>query len=148
MFDLLRTKTLNIEHKNTEYQNHHCKAVSEYTEGESILFRNYNSQNKWEIGIVQKKLGNLHYLIKYNDKVVNKHLDQLRPNHLSSNSSHDPSDIVSAIPFDKESLRKLINHPVSQDSARSSVILRSAKTTKGKPPRRYCYDNSDSEDDE
>ena len=33
-----------------------------------------------------------------------------------------------------ESLRKLINHPVSQDTARSSVILRrSARTTKGKP---------------
>ena len=82
VFDLLRTKTSKIEHKNAEYQNQHCKAVSEYTEGESILFRNYNFQNKWEIGIVQKKLGNLHHLIKYNNKVVKKHLDQLRPNHI------------------------------------------------------------------
>ena len=83
VFDLLRTNTPKIQHKNTECQYQHCKAVSEYTEGESILFRNYNSQNKWETGIVQKKLGNLHYLIKYNDKVVKKHLDQLRPNHLN-----------------------------------------------------------------
>ena len=89
------------------------------------------------------------YLIKYNDKVVKKHLDQLRPNHLNSNSHHDPSDIVSEIPFDNESLRKLINHPVSQNPARSPVILRrNARTTKGKPPRHYCYDYSDSEDDE
>ena len=138
LFYLLRTKTPKIKHKNAEYQNQHCKAVSEYTEGESILFRNYNSQNKWEISIVHKKLGNLHYLIKYNDKVVKKHLDQLRPNHLNSNSNHDPSDIVSEIPCDNESLRKLINHPVSQDPDRSLVILRrSARTTKGKPPRRY-----------
>ena len=54
VFDLLRTKTSKIEHKNAEYQKQYCKAVSEYTEGESILFRNYNSQNKWEICIVQK----------------------------------------------------------------------------------------------
>ena len=56
VFDLLRTKTSKIEHKNAEYRNQHCKAVSEYTEGESILFLNYNSQNKWEICIVQKKI--------------------------------------------------------------------------------------------
>ena len=82
MFDLLRAKTSKIEHKTVEYQHKHCKAVSEYTEGESILFRNYNSKNEWEKGIVQKKLGNLHYLIEYNNKVAKKHLDQLRPNHI------------------------------------------------------------------
>ena len=48
VFDLLRAKTSKIEHKTAEYQNKHCKAVSEYTEGESILFRYYYSQNKWE----------------------------------------------------------------------------------------------------
>ena len=89
--------------------------MSEYTESESIRFRNYDSQNKWEIGIVEKKLGNLHYLIIYNDKVVKKRLDHLRPNHLNSNASHDPIDVVSKIPSDNESLRKLINHPVSKD---------------------------------
>ena len=55
VFHLLRTKTSKIKHKNEKYQNQLCKAVSEYTEGESILFQNYNSQNKWEINIVQKK---------------------------------------------------------------------------------------------
>ena len=43
VFDLLRTKTSKIEIKNLEHQDKNCKAVSEYTEGESILFRNYNS---------------------------------------------------------------------------------------------------------
>ena len=38
-----RSKPPKIEHKNAEYQKQHCKAVSECTEGESILFRNYNS---------------------------------------------------------------------------------------------------------
>ena len=106
VFDLLRAKTSKIEHKTAEHQNKHCKAVSEYTDGESILFRDYNSQNKWEKGIVQKKLGNLHYLIKYNNKVVKKNLDQLRPNHIKSNSTHDPNDIVSEIPCDNESKKK------------------------------------------
>ena len=63
-FDLLPTKTSRIEIKNLEHQDHHCNAVSEYTEGESILFRNYNSQNKWDKGIVRNKLRSLHYLIK------------------------------------------------------------------------------------
>ena len=129
VFDLLCTKTSKIEIKNLEHQDQHCKVVSEYTEGESVLFRNYNSQNKWEKGIVQKKLGSLHYLIKYNNKVVKKHLDQLRPNYIKSNSNNDPSDIVSEIPCDNDSLRKLINHPVSQDTARSPVILRRSART-------------------
>ena len=138
VFDLLRTKTSQIEIKNLKDQDKNCKAVSQYTEGEPILFRNYNSQNRWEKGIVQKKRGSFHYLIKYNNKVVKKYLDQLRPNHIKSNSTHDPSDIVSEIPCDNESLRKLINHPVSQDTARSSVFLRrSDRTTKGKPPRLF-----------
>ena len=145
VFDLLRTKTSKIEIENLEDQDQYCKAVSEYTEGKSILFRNYNSKNKWEKSIVQKKLGSLHYLIKYNNKVVKKHLDQLRPNHIKSNSNHDLSEIVSEIPCDNESLRKLINHPVSQDTDISPVILRSARTTKGKPPRRFYFDYSDSD---
>ena len=146
VFDLLCTKTSKIKIKNLEHQEKNCKAVSVYTEGESILFRNYNSQNKWEKGIVQKKIGSLHYLIKYNYKVVKKQLDQLRPNCIKLNSTHDPSNIVSEIPCDNESLRKLINHPVSQDTARSPVILRrSARTNKGKPPRRFYYDYLDSD---
>ena len=41
---------------------------------------------------------------------------------------------------------KLINHPVSQNTARSPVMLRrSARINKGKPPRRFYYDYSDSE---
>ena len=70
-------------------------------------------------------------------------MDQLRPNYMKSNSTHDPSNIVivSEIPCDNGSLRKLINHPVSQDTARSPVILRrSVRTNKGKPLRRFYYD--------
>ena len=63
---------------------------------------------------------------------------------LKSNSNHDPSDMVSEISCNNESLRKLINHHLSQDAARSPVILRSARTTKGKPPRRF-YDSDYSE---
>ena len=108
VFDLLRTKISKIAIKNLEHQDKNCKAVSEYTVGESILFRNYNSQNKWEKGIVQKKMGSLHYLIKYNNKVDKKHLDQLRPNYIKSNSTHDPSDIVSEIPCDNEPMGNLL----------------------------------------
>ena len=72
VFDLLRPKISKIEIKNLEHQDKNCKAVSDYTEGESILFRNYNSKNKWGKGIVQTKIGSLHYLIKYNNKVVKK----------------------------------------------------------------------------
>ena len=43
VFDLLRTKTSKIEINNLEHQDKNYKAVSEYKEGESILFRNYNS---------------------------------------------------------------------------------------------------------
>ena len=42
VFDLLRTKTSKIEIKNKKLLYKNCKAVSEYTEGEPILFRNYN----------------------------------------------------------------------------------------------------------
>ena len=71
-FDLLRSKTSKIEIKNAEYQDQHCKAVSEYTEGESILFRNYNSQNKWEIGIVKKNWVNYTTSLNITIKLLRK----------------------------------------------------------------------------
>ena len=37
VFDLLRAKTPKIKYKNVEHQCKHCKSLSEYTEGESIL---------------------------------------------------------------------------------------------------------------
>ena len=54
-FNLMRTKNPKIEYRNMEHQYKHCKAVFEYTEGKSVLFRNHISQNKSEIGIVKKK---------------------------------------------------------------------------------------------
>ena len=85
VFDLLRTKTSKIEIKNLEHQDQHCKAVSEYSEGESILFRNYNAQNKWEKRIVQKKLGSLHYLMKYSNKSCLETLGSTKTNYIKSN---------------------------------------------------------------
>ena len=38
VFDLFRSKPPKIENKNAKYQKQHCKAVSEYTEGELIFF--------------------------------------------------------------------------------------------------------------
>ena len=38
VFDLLRTKTSKIKIKNLQHQDRNCKTVSEYTEGESIIF--------------------------------------------------------------------------------------------------------------
>ena len=97
--------------------------------------------------IVHKKLGNLHYLIKHNDKVVKNHLDKLlRPNYINLN--YDPSEIVSETQCNNQSLWKFISHPISQDTARSPVILRSASTTRGKPPSRFHFDYSNSEYDE
>ena len=128
VFDLLRRKTSKIEIKK-QYLS--IQKVNQYSF--EIIILKINGKKA-----LFKKIGSLHYLIKYNNKVVKKHLDQLRPNYIKSNSTHDSSSIVSEIPCDNESLRKLINHPVSQDTDRSPVILRrSARTNKGKPPRRF-----------
>ena len=55
-------------------------------------------------------------------------------------------DAVRNVNFRKSCNHKLINHPVSQDTARNPVMLRrSARINKGKPPRRFYYDYSDSE---
>ena len=54
MLNRKKKKKKKKEPKNAEYQKQHCKAVSEYVEGDSILFRNYNFQNKWQIGVVKK----------------------------------------------------------------------------------------------
>ena len=45
-----------------------------------------------------KKMGSLHYIIKYDGKVRKRHLNQMPHNYIiSSKSSHDSSDIVSEV---------------------------------------------------
>ena len=90
----------------------------EYIEGDRILFRDYNSQNKWSMGIVQKKTDNLHCLIEYNGKVRMKHLDQLCPYHIisSKKSSHNSGDIVLEVPSE---YRKL---PIRQSPCVSQLL--------------------------
>ena len=55
VFDLLRTKTSKVEIKNLEHQDKNCKAVSEFTEGESILFLNYNFKINGKKALFKRK---------------------------------------------------------------------------------------------
>ena len=73
------------------------------TEGDSVLSRDYSrSSDKQPTRVVHKKLGPLHYLIKDNDKIVKRHLDQLLKNNIKSSVTED-YDIVNNRPTKEES---------------------------------------------
>ena len=102
--------------------------------------------------MVHKKLGSLHYLIKDNDKIVKRHLDQLLKNNIKSSVTED-YDIVNNLPTEEESLKNLLSPPVSKVTAspaplsKSSTYQKSIPTrvssriNKGQPPLRYGVDD-------
>lgn len=59
-----------------------CEALGRFRElelGTRVSAREYVHDNKWEFGIVQKRLGKLHYLILLDDgRVWKRHINQLR----------------------------------------------------------------------
>lgn len=62
--------------KNNHVENSNYR---KFKEGERVAVRDYLNQNKWQFGRIQKKLGNLIYLVQLDDsRVWKRHVDQIR----------------------------------------------------------------------
>ena len=144
--ELLRPLHNKIEFKNMSLQDKKCKTVPMFTEGETVLFRDYrNSQNKWSQGIVHQKIGDLHYQIQSNGQIFKRHLDQILKSNLKNPCVTD-NDIINQVPSDDESLNKLVKKPVNKGTVSpepkppvNDIVLprHSSRNNKGKPPLRY-----------
>lgn len=55
------------------------KEVPKYTPFSSVMVRSYYTPDKWVPGTVNKTLGNMHYEVQVDDRVITRHVDQLRP---------------------------------------------------------------------
>ncbi|XP_018400904.1 PREDICTED: uncharacterized protein K02A2.6-like [Cyphomyrmex costatus] len=54
------------------------KIVREFSVGESVRCRNYNSKEKWKFGKIIQRIGKLHYSIRLEDgRVWERHVDQI-----------------------------------------------------------------------
>lgn len=79
-----------------------------FSVGQKVLARAYKDKtHKWQQGIVQKKLGRLHYLIKLdNNYVLKRHINQLRASFQESNA---PAEIEENVPESNVSLPTNVN---------------------------------------
>ena len=151
--ELLRPVQSKVELKNVSRQDKHCKTVPVYTEGESVLFRDYTSSpNKWSHGIVFQKKGDLHYLIKFKKHILKRHIDQLNKTNVKVNVQKD--DLIAQVPTEDDNLDKILPPSVSTGTVNPVPLTvskikvqprRSARTNKGMPPLRYGYFSSDSD---
>lgn len=65
-------------HDNVSRIPKHCN-VRTYELNTRIMVRNYSDSEKWVFGLIIRRLGNLHYLIKLDDgRVCKRHVNQLR----------------------------------------------------------------------
>ena len=103
----------------------------QFSESSPVMVRVYNTPRKWKPGKVFRKLGNLHYEVEVEGKIVKRHIDQIRPG-----IDENPDLEIQNSPS------KEIKEPVlvSDDSycniqplpSASSVLPR--RTTRGIPP--------------
>lgn len=82
MFGRPMRNTLSLMRKdtiNTMAGNKGRYIKKQFAIGSTVLFRNYQSNNKWKNGVIIKKLGRLHYIVKSNDGYTGKrHVNQLK----------------------------------------------------------------------
>ena len=56
------------------------KKIRSFEVAEKVMVRTYaNNKEKWTPGIINKKLGTLHYEVEVNGNLLKKHIDQLQP---------------------------------------------------------------------
>ena len=57
----------------------HQGNVKHFTTSSPVWVRSYNTPNKWVPGEVSTEIGNLHYDVNVNGKLMRRHVDQLKP---------------------------------------------------------------------
>ncbi|KAJ8890428.1 hypothetical protein PR048_009937 [Dryococelus australis] len=80
IYDLLWPNLSKRVEENQHKQMVHCKgqAVRDFQEGQEVVIRNYNNENKWVKGVVIEKLSNVVYLVETAmGRVLKRHIDQL-----------------------------------------------------------------------
>jgi len=91
--DLLSPKELEIKRKSVG-----SNETGKFQIGDKIAAREYlNKESKWCFGIIHKKLGKLHYLVKLeNGKIWKRHVDQLRLSEqaIKNTKSQDAMDTL------------------------------------------------------
>lgn len=84
-FDMIKPPILKEEFVNSQeksIQNHKGKRFLEFKSGQNIYIRDYTNPNKpkWAQATVKEKVGTLSYnCILTNNRVIRRHLDQIRP---------------------------------------------------------------------
>lgn len=80
--DLVLPKDKNKQRKGSEF-----KVARNFEIGDKVAIRNYNSDQKWKIGRIIKKLGPLIYLAQVGAQTMRRHVNQLR--HTEVQDTHE-----------------------------------------------------------
>ena len=65
----------------TYHENKFTSISRTFDVGDEICIRNYNSREKWIVGIVKRTIGDCMYEVQVSDKIVRRHIDQIIKNN-------------------------------------------------------------------
>ena len=117
--------------------------VKQYDTSSQVLVRSYNTPNKWSLGEITQRLGNMHYQVNVNGNVMKRHVDQLRPSVIDRSVQEGTGIsrfVEPRIPELIESESNVLTPRVDSGSVQiPNVAIPSAlpeRSTRGKPPER------------
>lgn len=66
-----------------------AKVVRQFVAGDRVAVRNYDSREKWKLGIVKKRLGPVTYVVQVDSKMMRRHANQLLHTSADVESNED-----------------------------------------------------------
>ncbi|KAL1453360.1 hypothetical protein WDU94_007501 [Cyamophila willieti] len=84
MFGRLMRNSLTLMRKDSHKKMEERHVKKKFDVGDQVMYRNYQSGEKWEVGEVVKKIGRLHYLIESSDGFsCKRHVNQMKRSHVT-----------------------------------------------------------------
>ncbi|KAL1446481.1 hypothetical protein WDU94_005427 [Cyamophila willieti] len=84
MFGRLMRNSLILMRKDSHKKMEERHVKKKFDVGDQVMYRNYQSGEKWKVGEVVKKIGRLHYLIESIDGFsCKRHVNQMKRSHVT-----------------------------------------------------------------
>lgn len=76
-FDNLNPLSFKYDEREAEREVNIKKSLREFNVGQAVYIKNYNTGTRWLKAVVEKRMGTCRYLVKCNDKILMRHINQM-----------------------------------------------------------------------
>ena len=100
-----------------EFAKSEISPMREFSKGDKVFVRQYNSSNKWMSGVVQEKIGTRIYDVMVNQKVFRRHIDQIIKNSVR-NQPVEEDDFMD-FKFESDTRRRVVRRKYPKRNRRT-----------------------------